>query len=232
MLSALAYGHQAVAGAFSISPVRVELAAAQRTQALTVRNEQDAPVTVELHVKAWAQHDGEDELTDSRDVLSTPPVFTLQGHAEQIIRVALRRDVDTSQELSYRLILQEVPEQAPQEFIGLRVALRLSLPIFVSPRQPAQDDVAWRATRFENGGLRIEAENRGSAHLQVTDFMAQLGGDDAHAVHAANSKYLLPGSSGAWTLTPAFDVSSHTSITVRGFSDRGEFSTEIPLERK
>jgi fimbrial chaperone protein len=229
LLSAVVLAPHAHAGTFSIAPVRIELSAKQRTQALTIKNEQETPVTVELHVQAWSQETGEDRLVDTRDVLTTPPVFVLPAKGEQIIRVALRRDVDANRELAYRLILQEVPEAAPQDFVGLRVALRLSLPIFVSAHAPTQDDVEWKAVRLADGKVRIEAQNHGSAHLQVAAFTVQSVSDETHVVHASSSKYLLAGSSATWTVSPTFDAGNTTALDLRGMSDRGEFTAEVSL---
>src|SRR5262245_10806237 len=91
-MTALATALPAVAGTFSISPVRVELSAQQRTEALTVRNESaDREVVVQAQAFEWTQRDGQDSLTETRDVIVTPPVFTLAANAQQIVRVAVRK---------------------------------------------------------------------------------------------------------------------------------------------
>src|SRR6187551_884973 len=64
----------AVAGAFNVSPVRVELSAADRTQALTVRNEGGEPSVVQVQMLAWSQDSGQDVLQPTTDLLVSPPV--------------------------------------------------------------------------------------------------------------------------------------------------------------
>jgi fimbrial chaperone protein len=85
----------ATAGTFSISPVRVELSTQRRTEALTVRNEAaDREVVVQAQTLLWSQQDGQDKLLETRDLVVTPPVFTLPPNSQQIVRVAVRRATD------------------------------------------------------------------------------------------------------------------------------------------
>ena len=79
----------ALAGNFSISPVRLDLSAAARTAALTVRNN-DREVLVQAEVLLWEQHAGEDRLTPTRDLLVSPAVFTVPKDGSQLESSQLR----------------------------------------------------------------------------------------------------------------------------------------------
>ena len=46
---------QALAGTFSISPVRVDLAAQSTTGVVTIRNQEDQPVVVQAETRLWQQ---------------------------------------------------------------------------------------------------------------------------------------------------------------------------------
>jgi fimbrial chaperone protein len=214
----------ALASSFNISPIRVELAGGRRTEALTLRNPDDAPVVVQVHVVAWSQKDGVDQLDATHEMLVTPPVLQLPGNGEQIVRVALRGQADKAQELAYRVVFEEVPQAAPAGFTGLRVALRLSVPIFIAPAVgKARADLSWELRPLPDGRLEVAATNRGSAHSQVTDFEVQSSGT---ALQSTTGKYVLPGSRVSWVLKaqPALGPGSYT---IRGHSDQGEFSAEV-----
>jgi len=238
-LSVLATAEAAVAGTFSISPIRVELSAQQRTEALTVRNEAgDKEVVVQAQAFAWSQQDGQDVLTETRDVIVTPPVFTMAANSQQIVRVAVRRAADANRELSYRLILQEVPPEAPKNFTGLQVALRLSLPIFVAPQAAAAPQLSWSSVWQDDGSLQVMAKNHGNSHLQVVDFAVQAKtATQPTDVMLKNSvvKYVLPGATMSWTLqapSTATPKSLHktlqqSALTLRGLSDRGEIAADL-----
>jgi fimbrial chaperone protein len=215
------------ASTFNISPIRAQLNAGHRTEALTLTNVEDSPVVVQVRVVSWSQKDGVEQLEDTRELLSTPPVLQIAANSQQVIRVALRRDPDPTQELTYRVIFEEVPQAAPKEFSGLRVALRLSVPIFVAPSQSkANPQVAWQSRWLPNGQLEVAAINSGNGHLQVTDFEAQFPGSPA-PLRGVTSKYVLPGSRISWVLTPPADATRDGVIPIRGHSDQGDFSADV-----
>jgi fimbrial chaperone protein len=228
-LLAAALTGTAYAGTFSISPIRVELGAAQRTAVLTVHNEEDRPVVVQATVLAWKQAGGEDQTESTHDLLVTPPVFTIGPKADQVLRVALRGQPDPAREFDYRLLLAEVPGPPEQGFTGLRLALRLSLPIFVTPAQAAPH-LEWRLERASDGALSLVAENSGNQHLQLTDFSLRFG-DEAHAVHVGVMRYVLPGSRVSWPVTVPEGADPKASLSVRGFGDQGAFEASVATVR-
>jgi fimbrial chaperone protein len=222
-----AAGTPASASTFNISPIRAELSAVHRTEALTIVNAGDEAVVVQIHVVSWSQKSGAEQLEETRDVLVTPPVLQIPGNSQQIIRVALRREPDSAQELTYRVIFEEVPQAAPQGFTGLRVALRLSVPIFVAPAHgKANAELAWQSRWLPNGQLEVAATNSGSGHSQITDFEAQFPGS-LMPLRGVTSKYVLPGSRMSWTLTPPADATRQGAIPIRGHSDQGDFSVDV-----
>jgi fimbrial chaperone protein len=217
----------ASASTFNISPIRAELTAAHRTEALTIVNADDSPVVVQIRVVRWSQKGGAEQLEDTRELLATPPVLQIPANGQQIIRVALRREPDPAQELTYRVIFEEVPQAAPKDFVGLRVALRLSIPVFIAPAHgKASAELAWQSRWLPNGQVELAATNTGSAHLQITDFEAQFPGS-LMPLRGIASKYVLPGSRMSWTLTPPADASRQGAIPIRGHSDQGDFSADV-----
>lgn len=243
----------AVAGSFNISPIRVELTGGHRTAVLTMTNEDDEPVVVQVHVLAWSQQSGEEELVDTRELLVTPPVLQIPGGKEQILRVALRRDPDPTKEMTYRVVFEEVPQAAPANFSGLRVALRMSVPVFVAPvHSHATAELQWEAHALADGRYEVAATNNGTGHLQVTDFDVQLPGA-ANPVRGMTAKYVLPGSRMSWILKPDGSAAAPqpadpqapstfaphstptmraipqpgTPIVIHGHSDQGEFTAEV-----
>ena len=217
----------ASASTFNISPIRAELTNSHRTEALTITNAEDSPVVVQVRVVVWSQKGGTEQLDDTRELLATPPVLQIAANSQQIVRVALRREPDPALELTYRVIFEEVPQAAPKDFTGLRVALRLSIPVFVAPAHgSANAEVAWASRWLANGQLELAATNNGRGHLQITDFEAQFPGS-LMPLRGVTSKYVLPGSRMSWTLTPPADATKQGAIPIHGHSDRGDFSADV-----
>ena len=233
-LSLLAAALPAVAGSFSISPLRVELSDRKRIEALTVRNEQDSEAVIQVLAQAWTQSDGQDILQATRDVLATPAVFTLAPKGQQIIRVALRRPADTERELTYRILLQEVPNATSSDFNGLRVSLRLSLPIFVAPTGGASfkldSALSWR-TELRDEKLLVETVNTSKRHVQIFDCAATFD-ESTPAMRNSVGKYLLAGSRTSWTIAPPPNAGRQkTSFKLSCLTDQGEVDAELPVPR-
>jgi fimbrial chaperone protein len=228
LLSALAVAHPAVAGSFGIAPTRVELDARRRIEVLTVHNQGVEPAQVQVRAFAWSQRDGQDQYDETHEVLVAPPVFELPPQADQIIRLALRRNPDPTRELSYRVVLEEVPHELPVGVTGLKVALRLTIPVFVAPAQPARAVVTWQAHRLADGTLQIQAANSGGAHVQINQFDLQLG-DATAPLPVRTAWYVLPGSEVSWIVRPPANVTREAALQVQGSSDRGAFTAPVTL---
>ena len=229
----------AVAGSFSISPLRVDFAETSGTAALTVRNEDATPAVIQTQGMAWSQEGGQDALIPSRDLLVSPAVFTLQPGGSQLVRVALRRSIDPARELSYRLLVQEVPQPASKDFIGLQVALKLSVPIFVAPTAPAEPRLTWAATRDASGKLSVTARNDGAAHARIHNFALKTADGATTVLEQPGLSYVLPGAVRQWS----FDDNNNTRPNAKsaaspgkagpyrleGTTDRGSFAAELTL---
>ena len=223
LLGMLAVAGTAAASTLSVAPVRIELSPTVSTAVLTLRNPDDAPVTVQATPAAWSQQDQQDQLADTHDVLVTPPLFTIPPKGHQIVRVALLRKPDTSRELDYRLVLAEIPPPGTPESTGLRFALRITMPVFVAAPVPTAPDLTWQHSWLADGTLRIEAHNNGTAHIQVIDFDVQTADQAARVVHTDAARYLLPGSSAHWEIHPDGDFPRARRIVIHGHSDAADF---------
>ena len=222
----LAAAGSAAAGSFSLAPIRLEMDRGHSTGVLTLHNDADAPVTIQIETVAWSQPADADHYAPSRDLIVTPPVFVVPPKGEQIVRVARRAKADADSELPYRLFFQEVPDSTPQSGTGLKIALRVGIPVFVIA-PGAAPELTFSAASDTAGALEITATNHGRAHVQITDFEVR---NESGAVLGAvsGSRYLLPGASARWTVTPAGATPSGV-LKIRGHGDRGEIAADVEL---
>jgi fimbrial chaperone protein len=220
----------ASAGAFSISPLRVDLSRATPTAALTVRNEADGEVVVQVETLQWSQADGQDVLDPTRDLIVSPAVFTLPAQGTQLVRVALRRDPDARRELSYRMVVQEVPPAPSPDFTGLQVALRMSLPVFVAALTPSPARLEWSAARDPAGALTITAHNPGDTHTRVFSFSVVPATGSGAPLDQPVATYVLPGQSHRWRLGDSGAAGAIAPLyQLRVRTDAGEFTAELPI---
>jgi len=214
------------AGSFAIAPIRVELGAAHRSAALTLTNADDQPVVIQIRTRVWSQQDGIERLDETHDVLASPAVLQIPGKGSQVVRIALRAAPDADRELTYRVLFDEVPQAATPGFTGLRVALRLSVPVFVaSAHGRTRADVRWQVRRLSVEEFEVDALNEGTAHLQIAQFDVQVGA--ATPLHAKTPHYVLPGDRVAWRLKADSAVPPDSAMIIHGRSDMGDFSAVV-----
>ena len=223
------------AGTFLISPLRVELSATSPIAVITVRNDGEAAGVMKLDVMSWSQIDGQDTYNPSSEVIATPPVFMVPPGGSQIVRLGLRRPVDATKELTYRLYLHEQPKineqpKTAEESGTMKVALRFGIPVFIAPAVKAAKPVlVWTVTPESKNAWRVSAFNKGDSHVQI--WNTQLLSDDA-ATPVAQIKgmsYLLTGQKRSWMVTPNAAVTLGKKIKVMSQTDIGEQNATVQL---
>ncbi|KAA0070135.1 fimbria/pilus periplasmic chaperone [Rhodanobacter sp. T12-5] len=215
----------ASAGSFQVSPVNPTLSSLRPVSALTVRNTGADPTVIQLEAMVWSQPNGIDTFAPAPDILATPPIFTLPAGGTQVIRVGSRRPPDAHAERSYRLFLREIPPPPRPGFKGLRLALRISLPLFIQPNAAAVPRLEWQAAVSEKGHIRIRATNRGLAHARLSAFKLTTG-INAEPLHmSGGTVYVLPGASHDWVVDT--NVASGTHLRLTAEAETGVIQTDL-----
>jgi fimbrial chaperone protein len=215
----------AAGASLEVNPVRLTLSATQPVAALTVRNAGAQPASLHLQVMAWTQADAADHYAATRELLATPPIFTLAPGAVQTVRVGLRRAADPERELAYRLYLQEIPDAAA-DGTGVRIALRIGVPVFVPPRAPAAPLLRWRAQR-DAGAIVLHAQNTGKSHARIVELKFLSG---SQMVAEATAAYVLAGQSWRWRLAVSQIPAAGTQLRVSAKTDAGDVNADVTLE--
>lgn len=89
------------AASWNVEPVRVELTSEQTTSAITISNDGDQVTSIQVQVVAWSQVDGKDVYTPTKELIISPPIFTINPKQEQIVRVALRQHSELKGEIRF-----------------------------------------------------------------------------------------------------------------------------------
>lgn len=235
LLAATGLAHlPAQAGAFSVSPMRLDLGGALRSAALTVRNEDTAPMSFQVRAMAWSQDEaGLDTYDESSDLVHFPRMLVLAPGQEGVIRVGLRQPL-AMVERAYRLFVEELPPAPRGEAGGVatqvRMLVRFGAPVFVRPQQPvarleaqdlsvSQGRVRWRLHNAGNRHERLES-------LRVRAFDAQ----EAEVFEgSAGLGYLLAGRARAFEMTlPAGACPRIARIALEVRTAVAEFQRAVP----
>lgn len=217
-------------GSLQLSPLRLSLSDLSSVTTLTVKNRGNSPSLVQIELFKWTQKDGVDYFEPTRDVLVSPPVFTIKPDGEQILRAVIRRKSDANQELTYRLFIREVQDQArPAADNSIKVLLNISIPIFIQPTNAPKQQLIWTVQNVSPDKISLKLNNTGSQHIQIKSF--QLQSADEVIVAENKMSYVLPGTSTEWQLV----IKSHvikSPIVINAITDNGELSETITLEHQ
>jgi fimbrial chaperone protein len=210
----------AEAGNLTVSPTRIDLTAGHVAGAVTLHNNADGPVLVQVETFAWPRTPATGDLEPTRSLIAVPPVFSLPPDGKQIIRVALREAQAGAAEEAYRLLITEVP-QAVGNADGVQFALRLSLPVFATPDGAAARP-QWALQR-DGGQTSLLLVNAGTAHLQVRQIRLKGSGGASQVIDEPS--YVLAGQRRAWALR--LPVRAGTVLALEADTNLGPLA--IPL---
>nr|WP_321358888.1 fimbria/pilus periplasmic chaperone [uncultured Hyphomonas sp.] len=176
-------------GKLQIQPIRGEIEQG-KPGSLTLINHADTHTHLEATAFEWGQDEtGKDILKPTTDLIITPPIMKIEPGGRQILRFAVRYTSEPPpiQELTYRIILEEVPVVGEQQE-GLSLLLRYSVPVFVSGEYQTTGDVE---VRLVDGADRCQVEIRNNRALHVNlERLTVYAGQNAQDVKVP--LYLLP----------------------------------------
>lgn len=160
------------AGQFTVTPVRIYMTAKDRAVAVTITNEGDEELLMQADLFLWKQKpDGQDDLTLTEDMFLSPPIIKLAPKARQVVRLARIRVVNATEQLTYRMILREVPEAKPaKDSVQIQIALAFNLPVFITP-PGAKAKLDCTMERVAANTVKAVCENTGAAHAHPTAFL-------------------------------------------------------------
>lgn len=180
------------AGDFSVTPVRIFMEARDRAIAITVVNEGDEEIVMQADLYSWHQKPGgDDDLVLTEDMILSPPILKLAPKSRQIVRLARLGPAPASDQLTYRMIIREIPEAKPaSKELKLQIALAFSLPVFITP-PGAKRQLSCSVERVAADTVNAVCENTGKAYAQPVAF-ALVADNGAQLALRDTGGYILP----------------------------------------
>jgi fimbrial chaperone protein len=216
----------ALAATLQVSPVRITINADGRAGIVRLQNDSDTPTLVQVEALTWDETEDPSNVARTDEILAVPPVFELAPDASQVIRLAVRRPVTSGTEVAYRLLITEVPRDVGDAAQGVSFALRLNLPVFVTP-DGAAPAPAWSLER--NGGVaKLILGNQGNAHVRVRSVQLFQDGVAAPVFVSDDGGYVLAGAERSWQLDLA-RLKAGASLTVKAETNLGELEAQVEI---
>ncbi len=218
---------------WNVEPLRIDLSAPHKTAVLTITNFSDQPTTLQIQYLAWSQEMGQDVLVPTRELLVTPPIVTIPPKSAQIVRIAFRKAPHKSQELSYRISLQEIPSLKQDKEKGVEVAMRIGIPVFVQPEgEKVVSKLSWRATAAPENTIKLELINEGAAHIKVTDLVLSSIEREIKIAQDSATVYVLPGQTHTWMLKPLTSAKvEEEHLHLLAYTDAVDLDTVIFVDK-
>lgn len=212
-----------IAGSFRVDPVNVFLPVDKATTSLSVGNNADQPVAIRVSALRWTQLDGEDVYAPTSDVIASPPIFTLEPGGKQLIRLGLRQRQPGA---AYRIMVEEIPS-GESAGTGIKVALRLNLPLYVLAGEQAVSNIRWSAWRDAAGATVLEGRNEGAAHKQILSIAA-LDPAGRQIASTREMGVVLPGGARRWTLAQSAQLPAEVMVA----DPSGETRSKVRVEQR
>lgn len=211
----------AEAASLRVSPVNVQLTAPASATQLTLSNPGTEPVNVQIRAFRWTQP-GEDRLERTDALAASPPATTLAAGSEGLVRLIRTANAPVQREESYRVLVDQLPNAASGSGPTLTLAVRHSVPVFISPPQAAPPRVSWTANRRGNT-LTLTARNSGGRRMKITSLSLRDS-----AGHKLDRKglvgYVLAGGSRSWGFEVGGGFAPGSNLAVAGSSETGGIS--------
>jgi fimbrial chaperone protein len=169
------FSNPALAGEFTVTPVRIYMTPKDRATAVTITNDGDTELVMQADLFLWKQTpDGKDELTPTDEIFLAPPIIKVAAKSRQVVRLARVGAPRPAEQLTYRMIVREIPEaKPPAEGNVVQLALAFNMPVFITPPQ-AKPIINCTASRVAADSVVANCENSGNAHTHPVSL--QLNG--------------------------------------------------------
>jgi len=185
----------ATASNFTVTPTEVNLSASATSALVTLRNASKLPLRFEVTVFAWSEDErGQMVLNPSSDVTFFPKLVELAGGASRNIRVGINAGLARDVEQSFRLFIEELPDQSAPKGNAVALRTKIGIPVFVRPSKPVRTaEIA--GVSVENGKVLTRLHNTGNLHISVDTISVTGTGGSAAPTFTKEGPgwYVLPG---------------------------------------
>ena len=195
------------AGEWRVTPIRLDLGKDAKNSAVTVFNESEERLQVQMDAMEWTQDaEGKDRYKETRDILFFPRIMIFDRKGEKILRAGIKIPA-IEKEKTYRLFIEEIPGPGKAQGANIAIAIRFGVPVFVLPlKEDLRGEVM--GIGMSAGTLRVPVRNSGNVHFLIQGIRIHGKNLKGAVIFSKelNGWYLLPGASRSYTADVPADV--------------------------
>ena len=212
--------HAATAANFTVTPTEVNLSPSATSALVTIRNGSKLPLRFEITLVSWSEDErGKMVLNPSSEVTFFPKLVELPAGASRNIRIGINAGTARDVELSFRLFVEELPDQSAPVANAVALRTKVGIPVFVRPAKPSRTAVI-DGVSVENGKVLTRVRNTGNLHINVETISVRGAGGSAAPTFTKEGPgwYVLPGATRIFEVPmTATECKSTTSVAVEVF---------------
>ena len=178
------------------------------------------PLRFEITLVSWSEDEhGKMTLNPSSDVTFFPKLVELAGGASRNIRIGINAGVARDVEQSFRLFVEELPDQSAPAANVVALRTRIGIPVFVRPTKPSRSAVI-DGVSVEGGKVLTRVRNTGNLHISVDTVSVKGTGGSAAPTFTKEGPgwYVLPGATRIFEVPmTATECKSTTQVAVEVF---------------
>ena len=205
---------------FTVTPTEVNLSTSTTSALVTLRNRSKAPLRFEITVFKWSEDEkGKMSLDPSADVTFFPKLVELAAGASRNIRIGINAGVARDVEQSFRIFVEELPDQSAPAANTVAIRTKVGIPVFVRPAKPVRTAVI-EGVSVENGKVMTRIRNTGNLHVNVGSISVTGTGGSAAPTFTKEGPgwYVLPGATRIFEVPmTATECKSTTAVAVELF---------------
>jgi fimbrial chaperone protein len=146
--------------------VRIFFDSKNRTNILTIKNNAEESVTLQLRAYSWIQTEtGENLYSPTKDIIFFPKILTIKKDEKKIVRLGTRVQRG-EHEKTYRLYIEEIPPPKTLDTTAVRIIMKVGVPMFITPFK-AKPKGSIKKIELVKGRLSITLKNEGNVHFII-----------------------------------------------------------------
>ena len=219
---------------FSLNPIRVYFDGSSKTNILSITNNSDENISVQLRAYAWSQNEKGENIYDlTKDIVFFPKIANIKNGEKKIVRLGTRVP-QGRQEKTYRLYIEEIPNHKKKDRTAVNIIMKVGVPIFLAPVKVEPKGLV-KEMNLDAGSFHAKLINDGNVHfiLRAINISGRNGAGEEIFREEIGGRYLHSGNSKDITL----DIPQESCINMKTLdlemnTDKLSLREEIDVTRE
>lgn len=163
------------AASLQVAPILLEFNPNEKIQELWLMNTGDETIRAQVRAKSWTQKENQNVLEDTKDLIASPMILSIQPGQKQLVRVVKLNPTLTTEQ-AFRLIVDELPSDKAIKINGVQLLLQYSIPVFFKApsTQPVITDLkkpmSLNGVQFSFKDHQLIVKNQSSHYIRLSQL--------------------------------------------------------------